>query len=146
LIESNQKFHLQIARMSHNGEFENILRGVLERSIRLIYLAASGSKQVPKDIETLLRPVVDAIRARDAKAAHRAVTTDIAHGQLNALGRDFWGETSRRYAAGLVENEKSMRKPRKTVAASSAPRKDSADSSTDSGRASAPFARTRKGS
>ena len=94
LIESNQKFHLQIARMSHNREFETLLRGVLERSIRLIYLAASGSKQIPKDIETLLKPVVDAVRARDASAAHAAVTQDIAHGQLNALGRDFWGEAS----------------------------------------------------
>jgi GntR family transcriptional regulator, rspAB operon transcriptional repressor len=94
LIESNQKFHLQIAAMSHNRELENLLRGVLERSIRLVYLAASGSKQVPKDIETLLKPVVDAIRRRDAAAAHRAVTADIAQGQLNALGRDFWGETS----------------------------------------------------
>ncbi len=94
LIESNQNFHLQIARMSHNREFENLLRGVLERSIRLIYLAASGSMQVPKDIETLLGPVVEAIRAKDPAAARGAVTRDIAHGQLNALGRDFWGEAS----------------------------------------------------
>ena len=93
LIESNQRFHLQIGRMSHNREFETLLRGVLERSVRLIYLAASGSKQVPRDIETLLKPVVDAIRERNPAAAYRAVTKDIAHGQLNALGRDFWGET-----------------------------------------------------
>ena len=94
LIESNQKFHLQIAKMSHNREFEILLRGVLERSIRLIYLAASGSKQVPKDIETLLKPVVEAIRSRDPMAAHNAVTRDIADGQLKALGRDFWGDAS----------------------------------------------------
>ncbi len=94
LIESNQNFHLQIARMSHNREFENLLRGVLERSIRLIYLAASGSMQVPKDIQTLLGPVVEAIRAKDPASARSAVTRDIAHGQLNALGRDFWGEAS----------------------------------------------------
>jgi DNA-binding GntR family transcriptional regulator len=105
LIESNQKFHLQIAAMSHNRELENLLRGVLERSIRLVYLAASGSKQVPKDIETLLRPVVDAIRSRNAAAAHRAVTMDIAQGQLNALGRDFWGETSNGERPSVVEHE-----------------------------------------
>jgi DNA-binding GntR family transcriptional regulator len=93
LIESNQEFHLQIARMSHNRELENLLRGILERSIRLVYLAASSSRQVPKDIETLLKPVVDAIRGKDAAAAHRAVAADIANGQLNALGREFWGET-----------------------------------------------------
>ncbi len=106
LIESNGKFHLQIARMSHNRELENLLRGVLERSIRLVYLAASGSKQVPKDIETLLKPIVDAIRQKDVAKAHRAVTADIAHGQLNALGRDFWGETSNGEHLRVAENEK----------------------------------------
>ncbi|MFL6450013.1 MAG: GntR family transcriptional regulator [Bryobacteraceae bacterium] len=94
LIETNQRFHLQIASMSHNRELENTLRGILERSVRLVYLAASSSKQVPHNIETLLKPIVDAIRQRDAAAAHRAVTADIANGQLNALGREFWGEAS----------------------------------------------------
>jgi GntR family transcriptional regulator, rspAB operon transcriptional repressor len=106
LIESNQKFHLQIAKMSHNRELENLLRGVLERSVRLVYLAASGSKQVPKDIETLLKPVVDAIRQKDAAKAHRAVTADITHGQLNALGRDFWDEASNGKRPRIAENEK----------------------------------------
>ncbi|HEX4169259.1 MAG TPA: GntR family transcriptional regulator [Bryobacteraceae bacterium] len=110
LIESNQQFHLQIARMSHNREFENLLRGVLERSIRLIYLAASGSKQVPKDIETLLKPVLDAIRAKDPIAARKAVTTDIAHGQLNALGRDFWGEASNHNLPHVPPKTKSITK------------------------------------
>jgi DNA-binding GntR family transcriptional regulator len=94
LIESNQKFHLQIAGMTHNRELENLVRGVLERSIRLVYLAASSSKQVPQDIETLLKPIVDAIRKGNAAAAHAAVVADIRHGQLNALGRDFWGADS----------------------------------------------------
>jgi len=94
LIESNQRFHIQIASMSHNRELENMLRGVLERSVRLVYLAATSSKQVPHDIETLLKPIVDAIRSHDPAAAHKAVTADIAYGQLNALGRDFWGEAS----------------------------------------------------
>jgi GntR family transcriptional regulator, rspAB operon transcriptional repressor len=113
LIESNQKFHLQIAAMSHNRELETLLRGILERSIRLVYLAASGSKQVPKDIETLLKPIVDAIRKKNAAAAHKAVTADIAQGQLNALGRDFWGEASRRERLGVSEHEKLFMKRRK---------------------------------
>lgn len=91
LIEANQKFHLQIARMAHNREFETLLRGVLERSTRLVYLAASGSKQIPRDIETLLKPIVDSIRRKNAVAAHDAVVADITRGQLNALGRDVWG-------------------------------------------------------
>lgn len=94
LIEANQKFHLQIARMTHNKEFEMLLRGVLERSTRLVYLAASGSNEVPRDIETLLKPIVDAIRKKNAVAAHDAVVADITRGQLNALGRDVWGAAS----------------------------------------------------
>lgn len=92
LIESNQQFHLQIARMSHNRELETLIRGVLERSIRLVYLAVSSSRQAPRDIQTLLKPIVDAIEARDAAAAHKAVVVDITSGQLSALGSDFWGD------------------------------------------------------
>jgi GntR family transcriptional regulator, rspAB operon transcriptional repressor len=90
-IGANQEFHLQIAHMTHNSELEALLRGVLERSTRLVYLAAQGSKEVPKEIQTLLKPIVDAIRKRDAVAAHEAVVADITRGQLNALGRDVWG-------------------------------------------------------
>lgn len=110
LIESNQKFHLQVARMSHNREVENLLRGILERSIRLIYLAASGSKQVPKDIQTLLKPILDAIRAKDSGAAYRAVTADITHGQLSALGRDFWSEASDGRGPRTAEVERALSK------------------------------------
>ncbi len=77
--------------MTHNRELETLLRGVLERSTRLVYLAASGSKEVPRDIETLLKAVVEAIRKKNAAAAHEAVIADITRGQLNALGRDVWG-------------------------------------------------------
>lgn len=101
LIASNQHFHLQIARMSHNRELETLIRGVLDRSIRLVYLAVSSSRQVPRQIETLLKPIVEAIEARDATAAHKAVVADITSGQLSALGRDFWGDNLQRKAFGL---------------------------------------------
>jgi DNA-binding GntR family transcriptional regulator len=103
LIESNQEFHLQIAHMSHNRELETLVRGVLERSIRLVYLAATSSKKVPHDIETLLEPILDAIAAGDAAEAHRAVVADITSGQLNALGREFWGEAAPRKLAVVLE-------------------------------------------
>jgi DNA-binding GntR family transcriptional regulator len=90
LIEANQKFHVQIARMTHNQELEGVLRGLLERSTRLVYLAASGASQAPRDIQTLLKPIADAIRSKNAAAAHKAVVADITQGQLNALGRDVW--------------------------------------------------------
>jgi GntR family transcriptional regulator, rspAB operon transcriptional repressor len=95
LIEANQAFHLQIAKMTHNREIEAAIRGILERSTRLVYLAASASKQVPSDIETLLKPTVEAIRNKNPKLAHKAVVADITQGQLNALGRDVWSPTHR---------------------------------------------------
>jgi DNA-binding GntR family transcriptional regulator len=103
LIESNQRFHLQIARMSHNRELESLVRGVLERSVRLVYLAASSSKQAPRDIELLLKPIIEAIQRRDSAGAHHAVVADITSGQLNALGRDFWGEASQRKSPIVLE-------------------------------------------
>lgn len=106
LIEANQKFHLQIARMTHNRELEGLLRGLLERSTRLVYLAASGATQAPRDIETLLKPIANAIRKKNAAAAHKAVVADITQGQLNALGRDVWEISSapKRYESVLEKH------------------------------------------
>lgn len=95
LIEANQRFHLQIARMTQNQELETALRGILERSIRLVYLAASGSREIPQDIETLLGPILKAIRRGDPAAAHRAILADITRGQLSALGQDAWNNADR---------------------------------------------------
>jgi GntR family transcriptional regulator, rspAB operon transcriptional repressor len=92
LIDANQSFHLQIARMTHNRELEGLLRGVLERCTRLIYLAASSSREIPRDIETLLKPILHAISARDSRAAHDAVVADITRGQLRVLGTDVLGD------------------------------------------------------
>lgn len=92
LIEANGQFHLQIARMTHNRELETILRGLLERSGRLVYLAARGSHEITKQVDRLLKPIVLAIRAKDPAAAHRAVVEDIRQGQLNALAADVWRE------------------------------------------------------
>lgn len=90
LIEANGRFHLHIGRMTHNRELETMLRGLLERSSRLVYLAASGSKEIPRQVERLLKPIVSAMRAKDPAAAHRAVVEDIKQGQLNALGTGIW--------------------------------------------------------
>ncbi|MDQ2776870.1 MAG: GntR family transcriptional regulator [Acidobacteriota bacterium] len=76
-IQANQSFHLQIAPMSHNRELEGLLRRVLERSTRLVYLAGSSAKEVRTDIERRLKPIIEAIRARDSVAAHDAVVADI---------------------------------------------------------------------
>jgi DNA-binding GntR family transcriptional regulator len=89
-IEANQNFHAQIGRMTHNREVEVLLRGILERSTRLVYLAATSAKAIPRDVEKSLKPIVDAIRNRDAAAAHKSVVEDITRGQLHVLGADIW--------------------------------------------------------
>jgi DNA-binding GntR family transcriptional regulator len=104
LIEANQRFHLQIARMTQNQELETALRGILERSIRLVYLAASGSREIPQDIETLLGPILKAIRRGDPAAAHRAILADITRGQLSALGQDAWSNADRNSLHGSWQN------------------------------------------
>ena len=106
-IEANQNFHLQIARMSHNRELEGLLRGVLERSTRLVYLAAASAKEVRKDIERQLKPIVEAIRKGDSIAAHDAVVADITRGQLSALGTDVWTAASgiRRNTLGFAKGK-----------------------------------------
>jgi hypothetical protein len=58
----------------------------------------------------LLKPIVDAIRKNDPAAARKAVTADIAHGQLNALGRDFWDEASNGKLPGVTEKRKVSRR------------------------------------
>jgi GntR family transcriptional regulator, rspAB operon transcriptional repressor len=92
-VQANTDFHLQIARLAHNRELETLLRGVLERSTRLFYLIVRSSATPERDAEDLLKPIVDAIRKKNAKAAHQAVIRDITHGQMNVLGRDLWETT-----------------------------------------------------
>jgi GntR family transcriptional regulator, rspAB operon transcriptional repressor len=89
-IGANQEFHLQIARMTHNRELETILTRLLERSTRLVYLAAGSAKAIPREVDTSLKAIVDAIRKRDAAAAQKAVVADITRGQLHVLGADLW--------------------------------------------------------
>lgn len=104
LIEANAKFHLQIGKMTHNRELETMLRGLLERSTRLVYLAASSSREIPKQVERLMRPIVAAIRSKDPTAAHYAVVEDIRQGQLNALGTDIWSSDPTSYRGAKFES------------------------------------------
>src|SRR5215831_11860393 len=89
-VQANTEFHLHIARMAHNRELEALLRGVLDRSTRLFYMIVRSSPTLERDTQDLLKPIVQAIRRRDAVAAHQAVILDITRGQMNVLGRDLW--------------------------------------------------------
>ncbi len=114
LIEANQNFHLQIARMTQNRELETTLRSILERSIRLVYLAASGSREIPQDIETLLNPILKAIRRRDPAAAHRAILADITRGQLSALGQDTWSDENGNFLHHFSDDDCTPKHNRRT--------------------------------
>lgn len=92
-VRANTEFHLQLGRMTHNREIESLLRGVLERSTRLFYQIVRASATPDRDAEDLLKPIVEAIRKKNAAAAHQAVIRDITHGQMNVLGRDLWEKT-----------------------------------------------------
>lgn len=89
-VHANFEFHLHIARMAHNRELEALLQGVLDRSTRLFYLIVRSSPALERDAKDWLKPIVEAIRKKDAAAAHQAVIRDITHGQMNVLGRDLW--------------------------------------------------------
>jgi len=93
-VQANADFHLHLARLAHNRELETLLRGVLERSTRLFYLIVRSSSAPARDAEDLLKPIVDAIRRKNAAVAHQAVIRDITHGQMNVLGRDLWEKTT----------------------------------------------------
>lgn len=89
-VQSNIAFHLHIARMAHNRELEALLQGVLDRSTRLFYMIVRSSPTLERDFKDWLKPIVEAVRKKDAAAAHKAVIADITHGQMNVLGRDLW--------------------------------------------------------
>lgn len=106
LVETNREFHLEIARLAQNQELESLLRGVLERSTRLVYWAARSSIGLERDVEELLKPIIAAIRRRDPKAAHEAVVNDITRGQLNALGREMWASAGSTPAVLIERSQK----------------------------------------
>lgn len=89
-VAANMAFHLHLARMAQNRELEGLLRGVLERSTRMFHLVVKASPAPAREVEALLRPIVEAVKGKDAAAAHQAVIKDITQGQLNVFGRELW--------------------------------------------------------
>src|SRR6266576_1152778 len=92
--EANTQFHLRLASMAHNRELLRVERSVLERTRRLAYNVARsiGSRRQEMSLETLHRPVVDAIRRGDRAAARQAIIHDIQQAQtipVGLAGRDL---------------------------------------------------------
>ena len=97
--EINTNFHLCLAGMAHNRELMRLEKSVLERTKRLAYSVARsiGMQHEEMSLESLHRPVVEAIRQGDRAAARQAVIHDIQQAQtilVGLAGRDF-GETER---------------------------------------------------
>jgi DNA-binding GntR family transcriptional regulator len=86
--ELNANFHLRLAAMAHNRELMRLESSVLERTRRLAYNVAHsiGVEEEEMSLQTLHRPIVDAILRRDRAAARRAVIHDIYQAQTILVG------------------------------------------------------------
>ncbi|HLZ49624.1 MAG TPA: GntR family transcriptional regulator [Candidatus Acidoferrum sp.] len=86
--ELNANFHLRLAAMAHNRELMRLESSVLERTRRLAYNVAHsiGVEEEEMSLQTLHRPIVDAILRRDRAAARRAVIHDIYQAQTIVVG------------------------------------------------------------
>jgi len=86
--ELNTAFHLRLATMAHNRELLRLESSVLERTLRLAYSVAYsiGVQGQEISLQTLHRPIVDAIRRRDRAAARKAVIHDIHQAQTILVG------------------------------------------------------------
>jgi DNA-binding GntR family transcriptional regulator len=88
VVRTNTDFHLCIARMTHNRELVRLMQSVLDRSERLSYIEVRVSKVPQGDVESLHRPIVNAICDRNPAAARDAILHDIARGELDILGSE----------------------------------------------------------
>jgi len=77
-----------LAAMAHNRELMRLENGILERTRRLAYNVAHsiGVEGQEMSLQTLHRPIVDAIRRRDRAAARKAVIHDIHQAQTILVG------------------------------------------------------------
>jgi GntR family transcriptional regulator, rspAB operon transcriptional repressor len=86
IIQANTEFHLCLARMAQNSELLKVMTAVLERDARIMYIQRRSSRFQSNDFERMHKPIVEAIRLRDPRAAREAVVLDISDSQIRALG------------------------------------------------------------
>jgi DNA-binding GntR family transcriptional regulator len=90
LTDANRRFHLYLASMTTNEELSKLMSQTLERSTRISYIELSSGRFHQPDLERFHRPIVEAVRARDAAAARQAMVADITNAQMSTLGHGFW--------------------------------------------------------
>ncbi len=83
ITKANTEFHLCLARMAQNRQLLRLITTILEKSERLSYMELRSGHWDTKDIQNIHKPIVDAVRRRDAAAACEAVQNDIREGQLD---------------------------------------------------------------
>lgn len=88
IVKSNTRFHLCLARMTHNRELVSLAASVLDHTERLSYMELISSRIQVKEILNLHSSIVEAIRNRDPAAARSAVIEDIRRGKTDIFGRD----------------------------------------------------------
>jgi DNA-binding GntR family transcriptional regulator len=86
MVRANTEFHLCLARMTHNRELVRLITGILERTERLSYLELRGTGGQPMEMQALHRPIVEAVRKGDGRAARDAITADICKGGIDIFG------------------------------------------------------------
>lgn len=86
MVKSNTEFHLCLARMTSNRELVRLITGILERTERLSYLELRSAHVRQREIQSLHRPIVEAIKRKDARGTRQAVIADISQGELDVFG------------------------------------------------------------
>jgi DNA-binding GntR family transcriptional regulator len=89
-IRINAEFHLKLAKMTRNRELERLLRQVLEKTQRLMYIELRWTPFPNPQAQMLHGPIVKALRRRDPAAVRQAVLDDIGQAQAATLGKGMW--------------------------------------------------------
>ena len=72
--------------MTQNRELLELERGILERTERISHQQLRSLPDRAEEIQMLHKPIVTAIRRRDAKAVRAALERDVRQGQIDLFG------------------------------------------------------------
>jgi DNA-binding GntR family transcriptional regulator len=79
IVEANARFHISIAEMTQNHELVEMVRRLLDRSSRFVYLLKADRSVF--QVHVIHQGIVSAIRKGDASKARQLIISDIRAGQ-----------------------------------------------------------------
>jgi DNA-binding GntR family transcriptional regulator len=79
IVKANSEFHQCLAEMTQNDEIAGMVRSLLDRSARIVYLFRA--ERPTFHVHAIHQQIFDAIRKRDAEKARTLVIADIQVGQ-----------------------------------------------------------------